>query len=402
MIKICIIAPYEYTIPAIQGGALEKIVESICVENEKQKKMNITVLATFHKDNENVNNKFSYTQFVYFKKNFLDKMWFLFFRIIKKMLKKYIPAYLRIVSVKRWLERNSDNFDIFVFEDGLTYMLPYLFENIDRRKIVSHLHWVGDPNIESNKYISQLMPVSEFVGNVWGSKIDTPQINISVVKNGIKVENFKKQLSKLEQNKLRKKLEIDNEAFVVLYIGRIVKEKGIRELLQAIELIESNNIVLLLIGSAKFAMNSMTSYEKEVKAIIDKAKHKIIQLGYVHNDELYKYQNISNIAVIPTIIEEAAPLACVENMAAGLPLIITNSGGMPEYVGKNCSIMVDKTYDLEINIAKSITYLMNNADVCERMSKVAKINAENYSTKIMYDNFWKILECKVKENNENN
>ena len=36
MIKICIIAPYEYTIPAIQGGALEKIVESICVENEKQ------------------------------------------------------------------------------------------------------------------------------------------------------------------------------------------------------------------------------------------------------------------------------------------------------------------------------------------------------------------------------
>ena len=220
--------------------------------------------------------------------------------------------------MKRWLERNSDNFDIFVFEDGLTYMLPYLFENIDRRKIVSHLHWVGDPNIESNKYISQLMPVSEFVGNVWDSKIDTPQINISVVKNGIKVENFKKQLSKLEQNKLRKKLEIDNEAFVVLYIGRIVKEKGIRELLQAIELIESNNIVLLLIGSAKFAMNSMTSYEKEVKAIIDKAKHKIIQLGYVHNDELYKYQNISNIAVIPTIIEEAAPLACVENMAAGL------------------------------------------------------------------------------------
>lgn len=402
MIKICIIAPFEYTIPAIQGGALEKIVESICEENEKQRKLNITVLATFHEDNANVNKNYIYTKFVYFKKNFLDKIWFFSFRIIKKLLKKYIPAYPRMVSVKRWLERYYDTFDIIVFEDGLTYMLPYLFKNIDRHKIVSHLHWVGDPDKESNKYISQLMPVSKFVGEVWKNKTNTPPISISVVKNGIKVENFKKRLSKLEQKKLRDQLEIDEETFVVLYVGRIVKEKGIRELLQAIELIESNNIALLLIGSAKFAMNSMTSYEKEVKEIIDEAKHKIIQLGYVNNDELYKYQSISNIAVIPTIIEEAAPLACVENMAAGLPLIITNSGGMPEYAGKNSSIILDKSYDLEENIAKSITYLMNNADICERMSKEAKSNAENYSTKIMYNSFCEILECKVKENNEDN
>ena len=74
----------------------------------------------------------------------------------------------------------------------------------------------------------------------------------------------------------------------------------------------------------------MTVYEKKVKELIEKSSNNIIQLGYIKNNELYKYQNIADIAVIPTIIEEAAPLACVENMAAGLPIIITNSGGMPE------------------------------------------------------------------------
>ena len=59
----------------------------------------------------------------------------------------------------------------------------------------------------------------------------------------------------------------------------------------------------------------MTVYEKKVKELIEKSSNNIIQLGYIKNNELYKYQNIADIAVIPTIIEEAAPLACVENMA---------------------------------------------------------------------------------------
>ena len=41
MIKICIVAPFEYPIPAIKGGALEQVVESICSVNEKHKKLEI-------------------------------------------------------------------------------------------------------------------------------------------------------------------------------------------------------------------------------------------------------------------------------------------------------------------------------------------------------------------------
>ena len=37
--KICIVAPFDYPIPAIKGGALEQIVESICRINEVEEKL---------------------------------------------------------------------------------------------------------------------------------------------------------------------------------------------------------------------------------------------------------------------------------------------------------------------------------------------------------------------------
>lgn len=42
MINICIVAPFDYPIPAIKGGALEQVVENLCVENEKRECLNIS------------------------------------------------------------------------------------------------------------------------------------------------------------------------------------------------------------------------------------------------------------------------------------------------------------------------------------------------------------------------
>lgn len=122
----------------------------------------------------------------------------------------------------------------------------------------------------------------------------------------------------------------------------------------------------------------------------------------IKNNELYKYQNIADIAVIPTIIEEAAPLACVENMAAGLPIIITNSGGMPEYAGKKCSIIVEKDANLQYSLAKQIKDLIENKDKRKAMGRYAELEATNYSITNMYNEFYKTLKLKVEKNNEVN
>ena len=388
--KICIVAPFDYPIPAIKGGALEQIVESICRINEVEEKLDITVLATYEESLKEID--FHCTKFHYFKKSVMDKASFFAFRVIKKLFKIYIPSYPRMIKVRRWLEKYENQYDFIVYEDGPTYMLAYLFKNIDRRKVISHLHWVGDPDNKSNRYFAHLIPVSKYVGDVWLKGCSVPKIETHFVRNGVDLDKFKKQLNNHEKISLKSELRIRDDDFVILFIGRITWEKGIAELIHAIELIDDKRMVLLLVGAPQFAVSAQSKYQIEIDRLIKKASHKIICTGYVKNDEIYKYQNIADIAVIPTIIEEAAPLVCVENMAAGLPLIITDSGGMPEYTNPRCSIVVKKGDGLEKRLAESIRALMKDADRRIEMGTIAKQIAEEYTIKRMYEEFVSCLD----------
>lgn len=90
-------------------------------------------------------------------------------------------------------------------------------------------------------------------------------------------------------------------------------------------------------------------------------------------------------------------MACVENMAAGLPIIITNSGGMPEYAGKKCSIIVEKDANLQYSLAKQIKDLIENKDKRKAMGRYAELEATNYSITNMYNEFYKTLKLKVEK-----
>ena len=88
--------------------------------------------------------------------------------------------------------------------------------------------------------------------------------------------------------------------------------------------------------------------------------------------------------------------------SAGLPIIITNSGGMPEYAGKKCSIIVEKDANLQYSLAKQIKDLIENKDKRKAMGRYAELEATNYSITNMYNEFYKTLKLKVEKNNEVN
>ena len=71
-------------------------------------------------------------------------------------------------------------------------------------------------------------------------------------------------------------------------------------------------------------------------------ENQVIHVGYINNDELYKYYQIADMQAVPSMWEEAAGLVAIEGMASGLPLVVTRSGGMVEYVDEKCALTVDK------------------------------------------------------------
>lgn len=390
--KICIVCPYDYPIPAIKGGAIEQIIQDICILNEEKKCLDITVLTIEDKNAEKKYGEYKLSRFVPFRTSKYDALWYLVFRVIKKLFKINIPVWPRMIAVRKWLETNQNEYDYIIYEDGLTYNIPYLFKNVDTNKVISHLHWVGDPNKKTNRYISRLFAVSDYIGNLWREKNPDSSIKIDILKNGINIQKFDKDYALEQKNKLKESLGVTSSDVVLIYIGRIVPEKGVLELIKAVNKINNSSIKLLVLGGAKFGSKTLTAYERQVNSLIEYSDKKIIKLGYVANDELYKYQSIADFAIMPTLCEEAAPLTTVENLAAGLPIIITNSGGMPEYTDEKCTVMVEKSGDVVDELAKAICGLVSDRQKIEDMKKYTKLTASKFTLESTYNKLVALLD----------
>lgn len=392
MRKICIICAYDYPIPTVKGGAVEQVVESLCKENEKKPSAEITVLSTFDAEAESVGKGYKHTNFIYFKKSGWDNLFYFNYRVFRKLFHIYLPSRPRMIELRKWIVTHESEFDAIVFEDGLTPMAHYLLAGIDRKKVFSHMHWPGLPDKNTQYYIGHLMPVSEYAGKEFLKNCgNEPAVTMDVLKNGIDITRFSKKMTEEEKKKLREELGISGDAFVILYVGRIIPEKGILELINSINMIRDRKISLVIAGAAKFGVESKTKYESEVAGAISESVHQVIQLGFVKNQEIYKYQNIADCAVSPSIIKEAAPLVNLEHMAAGLPLVTTNQGGTPEYAFGPGVIRVNVDDELCNALKEAIVFLYDNPKERIRMSGEAAKTAREFTSANVFEGLLRIL-----------
>ena len=98
-----------------------------------------------------------------------------------------------------------------------------------------------------------------------------------------------------------------------------------------------------------------------------------------------------DIAIVPSIWEEPAGLVAIEALSSGLPLIVTNSGGLKEYVNEDSAIIVEKNEQLINNIAKGLKRLIEDEKLRENMAKEARKQGEKYNTKKYYTDFINLL-----------
>jgi glycosyltransferase involved in cell wall biosynthesis len=124
----------------------------------------------------------------------------------------------------------------------------------------------------------------------------------------------------------------------------------------------------------------------EIDKLIEKS-HKIVFTGFIKNDELYKYYQVSDLLTVPSICEEASGLTVIEGLISGLPLIITNSGGMPENVSELSAFIVERDKYLIENIAAKIKYLYNNDQIYHIMSDAAITDSLEFSREKYYNDF---------------
>lgn len=376
-------------VPAVCGGAIETLITSIVKKYSKEDGFRLTIFSVYHKEAVEAAKKYPDVRFVWTHTNtFWNLSKHAVFLAVRELTGKTIRVLQRHYNEIAPVIQN-EKFDLLIVEGGDEKAVIDIAKGYTREQLVFHAHIHFIPKEEVVKGYGHMIGVSEFVVREYEKACKIP-VDTHVLRNAIDLDKFNKTISEEERKKLRKKLGLQEDDFVVLYVGRLLQVKGILELMRAVLSINDKHVKLLVVGSANFGKWAFSSYERKVKRIFEQNKNRIIFTGYVDNSEVYQYAAVADVQCVPSLCEEAAGLVVIEAMAEGLPLIVTKSGGVIEYVDKSIAMIIDK--DSIVNKLKSaICYMKEHPEIRQQIAEESRKKSKLYDEKLYYKNFVKMI-----------
>lgn len=389
MIKLAIICPSNLPVPSTRGGAIETLLTNFIQQNELSKKLQITVFSFYEKEAAKISKDYKFTRIIYTNMSLNYRFFNFFTRVFKKTILKnkyYVDFYM--IKSAHFIKKNR--YDLVLIE-GEPKQIIYLKKKT-KLPIILHLHTdILNSKTINGKWMfestNKILAVSEFIKKRIMT-IENDKNHIEVVHNCVDNTKFDLHRKTEFKNYLKQKYNIANEMKIIIFCGRIDRQKGIYELINAHNRTEHNSI-LFVIGSTWFSTDNESDFLIELKRIAKKT----IFTGYVPHNELFKYYSSADLACFPSKYNEAAGLVILEAMSMGVPVITTNIGGIPEYA--NGSYLIDETMDLENGIFEGINKILSDDKISkiivdEQLVAVRNRTIKNYYEKI-YEDIYKEL-----------
>jgi glycosyltransferase involved in cell wall biosynthesis len=260
-----------------------------------------------------------------------------------------------------------------------------------KTRVVAGIHAVFDRNMHNSlkyklwRYSANVKKnityyaISKAVANAWAKYSHTSIDKIHVIYNGIQKEYFLKDTG---SKNIRSELGVPDDAKVILFVGSLLYYKGIDILFEAIApLLHENNCYLLLVGegdkSEKFYPGKQDYMLNINKIVADgNLRNKVFFLG--HRDDVHSIMAGCDALAHPARTEGFG-LVLAEALAAGLPIVATDVGGIPEVLEDTLSLLVP-TED-PVALRQGISKLLMLDDKAKTSYiKAGKIKAEQYKS----------------------
>lgn len=397
--KIAFVSAGVLPIPAVNGGAVETLVENIINQNEEQKKLKITIFSpAFDKSFlENYNYKHANIKMIKIP-NLANTIYNLYEYILAKIFTKRVRKNLYIIKVVNNLKKME--FDAIIIENRPQYVIP--ISSHVNTKVILHQHndtlnleTVNGKDIVDSCY--EIFAVSEYIKKRILTIHNSVNDKVKVWFNGIDLNKFNGSVELKSVEKLKSKYIIKEDEFVITFIGRLEDEKGIKELIYAFNQLGHNKLVLLIVGSFWYDKNNDNSFTNEIKELSDSSKHKIIFTGYIEHNNIPLYHALSDILVIPSKCEEGCSLAVFEALSSGVATIVSDAGSNCEIVGENNALVTSRKPDFTKNLYISLKKLIDNDDLRIELGKNGKEHIKKYSLEKFYQD---LIELISKNKNE--
>lgn len=254
---------------------------------------------------------------------------------------------------------------------GLIAAVPAVFwGKIFNKKIIVSLH-----NIYSfpkgglyREFVKWLFDLSDSVLCL-SKKSYYEVVNLGIGKEKIKVFTYWIDLGLFKRVKSTKVKVFKNNGFFVLYVGRLVVEKGLKELLVAFTMWDKN-IDLVIAGTGPM--------EKEIIQR-EKGVRNFHFAGKVNQEDLPGLYSSADLTIVPSVTEEGFGRVIIESLACSTPVLASNRGAIEEAMDNSVGKTIDITPE---NIKKWVEYYYKNPGLLKKLARKARAFAvKNYSEK---------------------
>lgn len=297
--------------------------------------------------------------------------------------------------------------DLIHCHNWITYPAAFEIARSVRAPIISTIHYIShpieewwgqtpDPEIlvqEEDLFRNgeTFIAVSRSIRSLMRDFHAVPEQRVSVVYNSVDAEAFLPSLvSKGYLERLRSAVSPDNEK-VVLFTGRFHPMKGIPALLKSAALVldREPKVRYLMAGEP-----DSKAFALEFRDLLDRnpiLKQKLTVLGKLSRRRVSTLYSVADLAILPSVYDPC-PYAAIETMAAGVPLVASDGGGLAELVengvtGLTVPVRVNaaglRSVDPE-ELAEATLLLLRDENLARKMGKAARQKAaERHSPEIM-------------------
>jgi len=248
---------------------------------------------------------------------------------------------------------------------------PLAVEKMNKTLFISIIKSLGF-HIKMAKKVILISPTHKVAAELLG--ISRKSV---IIPNGVEFERFHNAPRDVT---FKRKIGIPDDHTVILYVGRLNRIKGLSYVIKSLHVLVNTHrckrVCLLLVGPDEGMLSDILSYANR-----HGIRRNIVYLGVVSEDVLPRIYKIADVFVLPSL-QEGLPSTVLEAMAAGVPIVATNVGGVPYLIKSKVTGMLVSPRSVS-SIVKAIRTLIDDASLREKIRKNATYIAKEHDWNVI-------------------
>lgn len=348
--RIAIVSPGSFSVPPVIGSSVEHDIQMVAEQMEKEHE----VIVYTKKCKE-------------YKKS--TKEGNLFYKRLS-----YASPSIYIRKVIRHLKRLKP--DIIMVENRPTYV-PLIKEHLPKVPVVLNMHskvFASPPHIsraEMNqvaKQVDALITNSKYLRRYYTRNFPRFRGKAFGVHLGIDPDPFEKAQDQEEKiNRIKKRLRIQEEDQTILFVGRLMKEKGIHLILDVLPPLikEHPRLKLIIAGASRYGRNLATPYVRYIRRRTKKLGKHVVFTNFIPPNQIPYIYQLADMVVIPSLWQEPFGRVNLEAMASTKAVVASDRGGIPELIKHEENGFVVSIENYRKELYESISTLLNSEELRE-------------------------------------